>query len=152
MSVELRPMQAEDIAAVHQLETELFPDDAWPIQGFESELAQTDTRNYWVYEDEGQIVGYAGLCTVLPISDIQTIAIDPKYQGQGLGRKMMNLLLETAKERQAQDVMLEVRFDNPTAINLYESLGFETIHRRRGYYKGGVDALIMRLPLVQEEK
>lgn len=150
MSVELRPMTVADIPVVHQLETELFPEDAWPIAGFESELAQVETRKYWVYEDQGKVIGYAGLCTVLPISDIQTIAISPEYQGQGLGRKMMNLLIDTAHELKALDVMLEVRFDNPTAINLYESLGFTTIHRRPCYYKGGIDALIMRLQLEKE--
>ena len=66
----------------------------------------------------------------------------------------MNLLIDTARESKALDVMLEVRFDNPTAIALYESLGFTTIHRRERYYKGGVDALIMRLQLdaLQEER
>lgn len=154
MSVELRPMTSADISEVHQLETRLFPEDAWPVAAFESELAQHETRNYWVYEDHGKVVGYAGLCTVLPISDVQTIAIDPAYQGQGLGRKLMNLLIDTARESKALDVMLEVRFDNPTAIALYESLGFTTIHRRARYYKGGVDALIMRLQLdaLQEER
>lgn len=147
MSVILREMTADDIPAVHQLETELFPEDAWPVAAFESELAQNETRNYWVYENDGQIIGYAGLCTVLPISDVQTIAINCEFQGQGLGRKLLTLLVETAKQRNALDVMLEVRFDNPTAISLYESMGFITIHRRVGYYKGGVDALIMRLQL-----
>lgn len=147
MSVTLREMTVDDIPAVHQLETELFPEDAWPVAAFESELAQKETRNYWVYENDCQIIGYAGLCTVLPISDVQTIAINPEFQGQGLGRKLLTLLVETAKQRNALDVMLEVRFDNPTAISLYESMGFITIHRRVGYYKGGVDALIMRLQL-----
>ena len=147
MSVTLREMTVDDIPAVHQLETELFPEDAWPVAAFESELALNETRNYWVYENDGQIIGYAGLCTVLPISDVQTIAINPEFQGQGLGRKLLTLLVETAKQRNALDVMLEVRFDNPTAISLYESMGFITIHRRVGYYKGGVDALIMRLQL-----
>lgn len=147
MSVELRAMTSSDIPTVHRLETELFPEDAWPLAGFESELAQSETRDYWVYEDDGQVIGYAGLCTVLPISDVQTIAIDPRYQGKGLGRKLLTLLIDTARERQALDVMLEVRFDNHTAIGLYESMGFTTIHRRQRYYKGGIDALIMRLQL-----
>lgn len=145
--VTLRRMAAEDLLAVHELEQQLFPEDAWPLAGFESELAQGDTRTYWVYEDAGRVVGYAGLCVVLPIADVQTIAMHPDYQGRGLGRKLLALLIQTAGEKDALDVMLEVRFDNPGAIGLYESMGFTTIHRRKGYYKGGVDALIMRLPL-----
>lgn len=143
----LRRMQPDDLQAVHDLEQQLFPEDAWPLAGFESELAQRDTRTYWVYEDAGRVVGYAGLCVVLPIADVQTIALHPDYQGRGLGRKLLSLLVQAAGEKNALDVMLEVRFDNPTAIGLYESFGFTTIHRRKGYYKGGVDALIMRLPL-----
>lgn len=145
--ITLRRMAAEDLPAVHELEQQLFPEDAWPLAGFESELAQSDTRTYWVYEDAGRVVGYAGLCVVLPIADVQTIAMHPDYQGHGLGRKLLALLIKTAGEKNALDVMLEVRFDNPGAIGLYESMGFTTIHRRKGYYKGGVDALIMRLPL-----
>ena len=151
MSPVLRRMNAEDIPAVHALEEQLFPEDAWPVAAFESELAQVETRTYWVYEDQSKVVGYAGLCTVLPISDVQTIAIDPEYQGQGLGRKLLQVLVDTAVEQHALDLMLEVRFDNPVAIGLYESMGFETIHRRRGYYKGGVDALIMKKALVAGE-
>lgn len=147
MSPVLRSMQAADLLAVHQIETELFPEDAWPLAGFEAELADTETRTYWVYEDQGRIVGYAGLCTVLPIADVQTIAIIPDYQGQGLGRALLQVLINAAVKKRALDAMLEVRFDNPTAIGLYESMGFETIHRRQRYYKGGVDALIMRLRL-----
>ena len=147
MSVTLREMTSEDIGAVHTLETQLFPEDAWPLAGFEAELAQQETRTYWVYEDAGKIIGYAGLCTVLPIADVQTIAIIPEYQGQGLGRALLAELITTARANRALDLMLEVRFDNPSAIGLYESMGFETIHRRPRYYKGGVDALIMRLAL-----
>ncbi|MGP9781415.1 ribosomal-protein-alanine N-acetyltransferase [Arthrobacter sp. MYb211] len=147
MSITLREMTSEDIPAVHTLETQLFPEDAWPLAGFEAELAQLETRKYWVYEDAGKIIGYAGLCTVLPIADVQTIAIIPEYQGQGLGRALLTELINTARANRALDLMLEVRFDNPSAIGLYESMGFETIHRRPRYYKGGIDALIMRLPL-----
>lgn len=82
-----------------------------------------------------------------PIADVQTIAIIPEYQGQGLGRAPLTELITTARANRALDLMLEVRFDNPTAIGLYESMGFETIHRRPRYYKGGIDALIMRLRL-----
>lgn len=148
----LRGMTAADIPAVYELETATFPTDAWPIELFEAELAQTQTRNYWVYETGEKIVGYAGLCTVLPFADVQTIAIDPTMQGKGLGRALMNVMIDKARELNARDVMLEVRKDNPVAIGLYLSLGFSKIHERPKYYRDGTDALIMRLRLRDEEE
>lgn len=147
----LRPMTAADIPAVYELETASFPTDAWPLDLFEAELAQPQTRNYWVYEAGEQILGYAGLCTVLPFADIQTIAIDPEAQGRGLGRALMQVMIDKARELDARDVMLEVRKDNPVAIGLYLSLGFKKIHERPKYYRDGTDALIMRLRLREEE-
>ena len=120
----LRPMTAEDILAVHELEVATFPTDAWPVELFEAELAQEQTRDYWVYEAEGRILGYAGLCTVLPFADVQTIAIHPEARGRGLGRALMQVMIDRAGELKARDVMLEVRRDNPVAIDLYLSLGF----------------------------
>lgn len=147
----LRTMLPGDIPAVHALEVASFPADAWPVELFEAELSQHETRDYWVYEGEGQILGYAGLCTVLPFADVQTIAIHPDAQGQGLGRKLMQVMIERARQRNARDVMLEVRKDNPVAIGLYLSLGFSKIHERAKYYRDGTDALIMRLRLREEE-
>ena len=44
-------------------------------------------------------------------------------------------------------MLLEVRADNPRAQRLYRWFGFEQIHVRPRYYRGGTDALIMRLKL-----
>jgi ribosomal-protein-alanine N-acetyltransferase len=55
-----------------------------------------------------------------------------------------------SRRRHAQDVLLEVRADNPRAQQLYRRFGFEQIHVRPRYYRDGVDALIMRLQLPRE--
>ena len=55
------------------------------------------------------------------------------------------------RQRGAEEVFLEVRADNDSAQNLYRSLGFEQLAVRKGYYKGGVDALVMRLALAAPE-
>lgn len=141
-------MTFDDIAAVHELERALFPVDAWPLQMFYDELNQADTRAYYVAEDStGKVVGYAGLMCVLPIADVQTIAVVPEAEGAGIGSALLATLIEEAKERGADDVLLEVRADNPRAQRLYRWFGFEQIHIRPRYYRDGADALIMRLAL-----
>ena len=143
----LRDMTAADVPAVHELERQLFPVDAWPLQMFLDELAQADTRRYLVAEHAGRIVGYAGLMCIEPIADVQTIAVVPEQEGRGIGSALLSALIRESRLRHAQDVLLEVRADNPRAQQLYLRFGFEQIHVRPRYYRDGVDALIMRLRL-----
>lgn len=146
----VRPMTAADVAPVHALEKALFPTDAWPEQMFRDELGQEQTRHYLVAEDAtGAIIAYAGLMAVAPIADIQTIAVVPEREGQGIGSQLLTMMIVEARERRMNDLMLEVRSDNPRAQALYERYGFEQINVRPRYYRDGADALVMRLPLVE---
>ena len=141
-------MTEADIPAVDALEKAMFPVDAWPTQMFYDELGQTETRSYYVAMNaEGSVVGYAGLMCVLPIADVQTIAVSADHEGSGIGSRLLTTLLDEAKSRGAADVLLEVRADNPRAQRLYRWFGFEQIHIRPRYYRDGADALIMRLEL-----
>lgn len=145
-----RDMTLTDVPTVDALEQRLFPADAWPLQMFIAELSQPETRRYLVAESGGKIVGYAGLMCIEPIADVQTIAVVPEFEGRGIGSALLARLIEEARLRGAADVLLEVRADNPRAQQLYVRFGFEQIHLRRSYYRDGVDALIMRLPLALE--
>jgi ribosomal-protein-alanine N-acetyltransferase len=151
-SVRLRDMTASDVDTITALERGLFPVDYWPRQMFIDELAQPETRRYLVAETAGRIVGYAGLFCVQPIADVQTIAVLPEYEGRGIGTALLTELLTEARRRGANDVLLEVRADNPRAQQLYLRFGFEQIHVRPRYYRDGTDALIMRHVLVRSDE
>ena len=134
-----------DVESVVPLEQALFPSDPWSPEGFWSELAQVDTRYYVVSEEGGDVVGYAGLMAVGSEADVQTIAVAPSRQGSGLGRHLLEELVQEARRRGCAHVLLEVRADNVAARRLYESSGFERVALRRGYYQPeGADALVMR--------
>ncbi|MHC6230248.1 ribosomal protein S18-alanine N-acetyltransferase [Arthrobacter sp. MMS24-T111] len=148
--ITVRDMTLEDVPAVGLLEHRLFPIDAWPVQMFLDELSQPETRRYLVAEGSDGIVGYAGLMCIEPIADVQTIAVVPEYEGRGIGSDLLTRLIGEARRRGAADVLLEVRADNPRAQQLYLRFGFEQIHVRPRYYRDGVDALIMRLPLAAQ--
>lgn len=154
----LREMRWWDIDSVLELERDLFPEDAWSRGMFWSELAHARgpgaTRRYFVAEEGGRIVGYAGLTTSGAESDegpaagadVQTIAVTRDHWGTGLGARLLTELLRAATAFECAEVMLECRVDNVRAQKLYERFGFETIGVRRGYYQpGNVDALVMRL-------
>jgi [ribosomal protein S18]-alanine N-acetyltransferase len=152
----LRPMRWWDIPAVTVLEHTAFPEDAWSVGMFWSELAETTTRYYLVAEERGpdpthpdpggpRIVGYAGLLAGIGEAEVQTIAVDPAREGGGLGGSLLTELLCEAARRDCDDVVLEVRVDNSRAQDLYRRFGFAPVGVRKGYYQpAGVDALVMR--------
>ncbi|MCQ8773278.1 ribosomal protein S18-alanine N-acetyltransferase [Streptomyces telluris] len=140
-----------DIGPVLELERALFPDDAWSKGLFWSELAHARgagaTRRYVVAEnDEGRVVGYAGLAAIDGTGDVQTIAVSQDQWSTGLGSRLLGELLTAATDFECREVLLEVRVDNTRAQRLYERFGFEAVGVRRGYYQpGNIDALVMRL-------
>jgi ribosomal-protein-alanine acetyltransferase len=144
----LRRATLDDLDAIMELETSTFGSDAWSRGTMRAELGSP--QGYYLVAGETAIAGYAGL--LAPVgsgqADIQTIAVAPVAQRQGLGRALMVALLDEARRREAAEVFLEVRADNPNAQALYASLGFEQVAVRPKYYQpDGVDAHIMRLAL-----
>jgi [ribosomal protein S18]-alanine N-acetyltransferase len=151
MTIEIVPLTIEDAPRCAELETQLFEgDDPWPASAFVSELASRQfarrSNHYVAARTPKQLVGYAGIARLglLPPYEyeIHTIGVDPDYQGQGIGRRLLDNLLEFA---QGGTVFLEVRTDNEPAIALYRSAGFEQIGLRKRYYRvSGADAYTMR--------
>ncbi|WP_270886234.1 ribosomal protein S18-alanine N-acetyltransferase [Pedococcus sp. 5OH_020] len=145
----MRDLRWTDIEALSALETELFPADAWLAKTWWSELAGRPRRCYLVEEDEsGALAGYAGVDLAGEVADIMTLAVAPSAQGRGVGRRLLEGLVERAAADHAAYVMLEVRADNEPARRLYGARGFGVLNVRRRYYQpGDVDALVMRLAL-----
>jgi [ribosomal protein S18]-alanine N-acetyltransferase len=156
MSVRLRRMTTGDLPAVTALERDLFPEDPWPERMFAGELGGRRTDRFYLVaedegQDEGQIVGYAGLLAppedALPggQGDVLTMAVARSRWGEGIGSQLLEELLAEAARRRCSEVFLEVRADNPRAQQLYARHGFTVIGRRRGYYQpSGTDAIVMR--------
>ena len=125
------------------IEQQLFQPEPWSARLFWSELGQLDTRHYVVALDGADCVGYAGLCDYPDEAFVQTMAVAPSAQGQGVGALLLTELLEEAARRRQRVVSLEVRADNLAAQRLYDRSGFTRSGVRRGYYPGGVDALVL---------
>jgi ribosomal-protein-alanine N-acetyltransferase len=146
MNVVYTKLTRDDAARCAELEAQLFEgDDPWPARAFLAELAAKHIHYVAARVDE-KLVGYAGISRLgrkKPYEyEIHTIGVDPAYQGQGIGRRMMTELLDYASDG---TVFLEVRTDNVPAIALYESLGFVNVGLRRRYYRAsGADAYTMR--------
>jgi [ribosomal protein S18]-alanine N-acetyltransferase len=141
--IELARMRWWHVAELLPVERELFAPEPWTERLFWSELGQLDTRHYVVALEDGRVVGYGGLCDYPDEAFVQTMAVAPAAQGRGLGARLLVALLEEAERRGQRTVSLEVRADNVPAQRLYERHGFTRTGVRRGYYAGGVDALVL---------
>ena len=97
-------------------------------------------------EIDGQLVGYCFGQLVAGEATLLNIAIDPACQGKGYGKLLLEGFMDMVGQQKGEEVWLEVRASNTRAYQLYESLGFNEINRREGYYpaeNGREDALIM---------
>ena len=154
----LAALRHQDAARCAELERKLFPDDdPWRERAFRSEL---DNGHFYLgaYDEDGVLVGYAGLALNGRAPDfegsVQTIAVDSDWQGRGVGKALLEALLDRA-DQVAAPVFLEVRTDNDRAIAMYRARGFEQLGLRRRYDQpSGADAYTMGRPAAvrQEEK
>jgi ribosomal protein S18 acetylase RimI-like enzyme len=73
--------------------------------------------------------------TAKPMVNIHDVIVLKEYRGKGIGRQLMNAVISEAENRGSNRVTLEVRKDNPTAQNLYQSLGFEDTDPSMFYWR-----------------
>jgi ribosomal-protein-alanine N-acetyltransferase len=146
MTITIGALTVADAERCAELEAVLFPgDDPWPTVAFVRELATTH-NHYVAARSADALIGYGGISRLgrtAPFEyEVHTIGVDPAYQGRGIGRRLLNELLNFAA---GAVVHLEVRTDNAPAIALYRSVGFAQVGLRRRYYRvSGADAYTMR--------
>lgn len=134
-----------DVDGVYAVEVETFS-TPWSKAAFETELTGNDLAYYFVAEEEGKTIGYAGMWIIVDEAHITNVAISAAFRGRGIGEVLMKSLMSQARERGAQSMTLEVRVTNEAAQRLYAKLGFVRKGLRRQYYSDNKeDALIMWL-------
>jgi ribosomal-protein-alanine N-acetyltransferase len=89
-------------------------------------------------------VGYGGMYTVLNEGYVTNIGVLPQFRRKGIGKSLVEKLLDYSKEKNLEFLTLEVRVSNKAATNLYKSFGFESVGNRKNFYSNPTeDALIM---------
>jgi ribosomal protein S18 acetylase RimI-like enzyme len=103
---------------------------AWLLTSMGSEV--DGLFNGFVWEQEGRVVGNVtiGRPTRHPVRwQISNVAVLESYRGQGIGRRLVEAAIDLILRRGGRTAYLFVRQNNPTAIHLYESLGFVQVDR-----------------------
>ena len=139
----IRFMRLKDVDAVADLEKATFA-RPWSQESFRQELTRNAVARYLVAEENGEILGYAGAWVILDESHITNIAVREDARGRGLGRSLTAELLQILSNLGACYATLEVRVSNVRAQNLYKSLGFISVGKRKRYYEdNNEDAYLM---------
>ncbi|OGV76373.1 MAG: ribosomal-protein-alanine N-acetyltransferase [Methylotenera sp. RIFCSPLOWO2_02_FULL_45_14] len=144
---QFRPMVASDLDAVMQIEPHIYS-HPWTRGNFSDSLKSEHIA--WVLEHDEKIIGYALMMMVLDEAHLLNLSITKAYQKQGLGRYLLEHMIQIAQKLKAANMFLEVRSSNISAIALYENIGFNEMAIRRGYYpaqNGREDAVLMGLAL-----
>lgn len=146
----IKPMVEADITSLMTIENECFP-----YLNLRSEnIFMQDTKNgtgYTLRMDDS-IAGYISFSIESNILKINKMGVGRKYRGLGGGKLMIRWVKDLAKSHNCTKIFLHVRENNGSAVGLYESMGFEKIKRKEGYYErtGGETALAMELNLVED--
>ncbi len=143
MHVTIEPMQICHLERVVDIEKEVYP-SPWSKNAFINEIMDNGFASYWVAMIEKQVVGYAGIWTIMDEAHLTTLAVCHRWQRRGVGSLLMERLLVEAKALGATRITLEVRVSNDKAQKLYMKHGFLSSGLRPNYYSDE-DALVMWL-------
>jgi ribosomal-protein-alanine N-acetyltransferase len=143
----VRPARQADLDVIAGLEEVAFH-DPWPREMLAYELCHPHSVLLVAACDpEAPPAAYAAFRHAAGEAELLRVGVGPGFRRRGLARALLVEGLERLRDAGVQVCFLEVRVDNPSAIYLYESLGFSCTGLRRGYYRDGADALIFVLGL-----
>ncbi len=103
-----------------------------------------------VVEIGAAVAGYGIMSMGAGEAHILNLCVRTDLRSRGIGRQVLDYLLERARGAGMLDAFLEVRPTNVAAIRLYQAAGFEQVGVRRGYYQaagGREDAAVLKLGL-----
>ncbi|MBF7096608.1 ribosomal protein S18-alanine N-acetyltransferase [Alkalibacter mobilis] len=140
--IEITRMKLHDLDEIILLENRSFT-IPWTRNMFEEELKNPLAR-YFVLWVDSQIAGYGGIWLIFDEGHITNVAIHPNYRKIGLGKVLLEHMVDESKKEGVSEFTLEVRVGNTGALALYRSCGFEKAGIRKNYYSdNNEDAIIM---------
>lgn len=142
--VHFRPMNSSDLEEIMTIERASFS-YPWSTHFFLRELGVSSARSL-LAEIGGKIVGYIIYWLLSDAVDVHNLAVHPAYRHHGIGRSLVQAVIDEARRHGLARLTLEVRKSNEAAQRLYHALGFLACGVRKGYYSDdGEDALAMVL-------
>jgi ribosomal-protein-alanine N-acetyltransferase len=146
METEIVGASHEDCDLVAEIHAACF-EEAWPADTFAGFLDSPGTF-ILLGRRAGSCAGFIVVRTTADEAEILSIGVSPRSRGEGFATQLLAAAAIQAAQASATLMFLEVAEGNVDALRLYRKFGFETVGRRKGYYRNGAeDGLTMRSPL-----
>ena len=152
----IRRCEASDLQAVIDINMAALPEH-YSDYFFESILRELPDA-FILAELNGKTVGYI-MCKIefgfsnfrklgfVKKGHVVSVAVLEEHRGKSIGKALMVEGINGLMHRKADEIYLEVRVSNISAIKMYQKLHFEIKSRLRSYYRDGEDAYLMALEL-----
>ncbi len=147
-SVLIRRATDRDIPAIKRLAQSSQIAAHWSDQQYESILRANSlglARLILVAEfaRRSDVLGFLVARHLAPEWELENIAVAPDMRGKGIGKRLMQELIQQANDTNSESVFLEVRESNAVARSLYLKLGFRETGQRKSYYANPLDDAIL---------
>ena len=140
--MKVKKYESKYFSSLYEIEKEAFS-DFWSEKGMKEELSLKQA-NYYVAEDDGEIIGFAGFWLIIDEAEIMKVAVRKSERGKGVGNALLIAIIEDAAMMGAKTIILEVREGNSPARKLYEKHGFISYATREKYYEGKENAVLYK--------
>ncbi len=148
---QILPLLPRHISQMARIERLCFT-DPWSEAVLQSEL-DAPLAQYFIYEEDGQVLGYIGTRMIFDTCEIANVAVDPAHRRKGIALLLYRALEEECRRREITQLELEVRESNLGAQSFYHACGFAPVGKRRNYYESPrEDAVLMHRTLGEQEE
>ena len=148
----IRTIKREDLNRLFALDALCFrPGIAYSVADLNYFIRHPGSLSFAAVDASDEIAGFAIVESHFErgrrVGHIVTIDVAPHARRKGIGKQLMQAMIDGLLAIHAVIVRLEVAVDNMDAQAFYLKLGFTSAGRIRGFYMGTLDALVMEFPL-----
>lgn len=116
----------------------------WGRVAVNSELRNKRSSFFLMCHHQEEAIAFIGISMRQDSFHVTNIATRPRYQSEGIGSFLIDVIIDLGKQTNRKRVTLEVRMSNGDAQRLYRNLGFQDVRIKKNYYhNNGEDALDM---------
>jgi ribosomal-protein-alanine N-acetyltransferase len=147
-SIIIAPMSENHIESVAELEAQCFT-SPWSHYAFLSELSNSYAY-YIVAEQNGIILGFAGIHIIYDEGYITNIAVAQSHRRKGIAEALLNAIEKHAIAKGVALITLEVRETNFGAIKLYQNHFFKEVGIRKDFYTLPIENAILMTKTIKQ--
>lgn len=145
-NIEIKKMTIKDLEEIKEnIETDF--DEFWEYKTLQNELQSSNSKYIVAKNKYNNIVGFAGIKTILDESELMNIVVKKDQRGKKISIIILDEIIKIAKSQKIKKINLEVKNTNTIAINLYKKYNFIEVGLRKKYYQNEEDAILMTLKI-----